>query len=103
MTAVMDRLGMTRLGVAALRSDADEVKRLLTTDNVFERDVYGNTAAHYAIARFMTTEDMPSREITEFLDMGLQGHLPRQQRVDAHDGMIPVLRGSALRKEYSFL
>jgi hypothetical protein len=91
---------MTRPGVAALRSDADEVKWLLTTDNVFERDVYGgSTAAHYPIARYMTNEDMPSREITDFLDMGLQG----QQRVDAYVGMIPVLRGSVLRKEYSLL
>eukprot|EP00966_Prymnesium_polylepis_P146977 3394667-Prymnesium_polylepis.1 len=53
----MDHLGMPRLGVAASRGDADEVKRLLTTDKLFERDVYGNTAAHYAIARYVTSED----------------------------------------------
>lgn len=51
----MDHLGMTRLGVAASRGDEEEVKRLLTTDDVLERDVYGNTAAHYAIANYMIT------------------------------------------------
>lgn len=44
----MDDLGMTRLGVAALAGDTKKVKELLATEDAFERDVYGNTVAHYA-------------------------------------------------------
>ena len=44
----MDNLGMTRLGAAALSGDAERVKELLAKDDVFERDAFGNTVAHYA-------------------------------------------------------
>eukprot|EP00966_Prymnesium_polylepis_P313075 7234016-Prymnesium_polylepis.1 len=46
----MDNLGMTRLGVAALSGDAERREELLSTDDVFERDAFGNTVAHYAVA-----------------------------------------------------
>eukprot|EP00966_Prymnesium_polylepis_P005942 135930-Prymnesium_polylepis.1 len=94
MQTLMDNLGMTRLGVAAWCGDTDEVKHLLTTtDNVFERDVYGNTAAHYAIARYTTTEDK-SMDVTLLLSKHADLlRIPnKNKQVPAH-----ILDGEALK------
>ena len=50
------RFGMTPLGAAVMVMSADsfalELEELATAD-ILERDVYGNTAAHYAIERYV--------------------------------------------------
>ena len=59
------RFGMTSLGVAVMSADSADVKRVLATADILERDVYGNTAAHYAIERYVNEGD--NKDVCELL------------------------------------
>ena len=93
------RFGMTRLGVAVMSADCADVKRLLVTDEILERDVYGNTAAHYAIERYVNggnNEDVCELLINTNKDIE---HIPnKKKQASPHAARTPSSTHVGARK-----